>query len=58
MTAVFFSKLTSEDFTPENKLVANLSNLLEDMEDSGIAPLIEKASKFKKYLSRRGIQIK
>ncbi len=53
-----FDTINAEDLSAENRLIANLSNLLEDMEDSGIAPLIEKASEFKKYLSRRGIQIK
>ena len=52
-----FNTIKAEDFTPENKLIANLSNLLEDMEDLGNRPLKEKSSDFKEYLNERGIQI-
>ncbi|MHA1121682.1 MAG: AAR2 pre-mRNA splicing protein [Candidatus Heimdallarchaeota archaeon] len=52
-----FNTVKVEDFTPDSKLFANLSNLLEDMEDSGIEPLTEKARNFKEYLDERGIQI-
>lgn len=52
-----FDSIEAESFSPDNRLIANLSNLLEDMEDSGIEPLTEKARNFKEYLNRRGIQI-
>ena len=52
-----FNTIKAEDFTPDSKLIANLSNLLEDMEDSCIEPLTEKARNFKEYLDERGIQI-
>ncbi|MBY8993238.1 MAG: hypothetical protein KGD59_01720 [Candidatus Heimdallarchaeota archaeon] len=52
-----FNTIKAEDLIPDNKLIANLSNLLEDMDDSGIEPLKEKASEFRRYLDERGIQI-
>jgi len=52
-----FDTIDAESFSPDKRLIANLSNLLEDMEDSGIEPLTEKARNFNEYLNRRGIQI-
>lgn len=52
-----FDTIDAESFSLDNRLIANSSNLLEDMEDSGIEPLTEKARNFNEYLNRRGIQI-
>jgi hypothetical protein len=52
-----FESIADEDFTLEKKPLANIGNLLEDMEDSEIAPLIDKAKEIRGYLNRRGIQL-
>jgi hypothetical protein len=53
---IHFNQIADEDFTPDKNYLATIGHLLEDMEDSEIAPLIDKAKEFRKYLGKRGIQ--
>jgi hypothetical protein len=52
-----FDNIADEDFTLDKKHLANIGNLLEDMEDSGIAPIKDKAIEFSEYLRKRGIKV-
>ncbi len=54
---VHFNQIADEDFTPDRKYLTNIGNLLDDMEDSEIVPLIDKAKEFREYLNTRGIQL-